>query len=287
MSQCETHNVGELHISDPVEWTRKLDRFKSAGIDELHVVSDWDRTLTRASTADNKDQSTYSLIVHGNYLGEDYNRRSQALFDAYRHTETSANIPRNQKIAGMQEWWSKQYELLIEFGFSTHVVRGITSGLQMRKEARAFFEILSQHNVPLLILSAGLKIVIEQYLEAEKLLTQNVHLIANTLIFDAEGKVRAYEKPLIHSLNKNEGWAKHSDYYPEIVQRKNVLLLGDTLEDIHMSGGMDHDCRVSFCFLNHNTRENLKPYTAAYDAVLLNDGTMDPVNSLLRMYCEK
>ena len=55
-----------LQTSDPVEWNRKLDRLKSAGIDKLHVV------------------------------------------------------------------------------------RGIASGLQMRTEARAFFGILSQHNIPLL-----------------------------------------------------------------------------------------------------------------------------------------
>ena len=78
---------------------------------------------------------------------------------------------------------------------------------------------------PFFFLSAGLKIVIQQYLESEKLLTQNVHLISNTLIFEAEGKASAYEKPLIHSLNKSEEWTKHSDYYSEIGQRKNVLVL--------------------------------------------------------------
>ena len=287
VSHDKIHNISSVRISNPEEWKRKLDKLKADGIDELHIVSDWDRTLTRASTADRKDQSTYSLIINKNYLDEGFNRRSQALFDTYRHIETSPDILENEKIVKMRQWWSKQYELLVAYGFNRRIIERIIEEdkLRMREGVWDFFDILDRHDIPLLILSAGIKNVIEAYLEARNRLTKNVHIIANTLILDAEGRARDYEKPLIHSLNKNEERAKQSGYYREIVHRRNVLLLGDTLEDVRMGDGIDHTCMIRFGFLNDSTEATLEQYASAYDAVIYNDGTLDIVNSLLKKWC--
>ena len=121
-----------------------------------------------------------------------------------------------------------------------------------------------------------------EYLKTEKILTENVHVISNFLVFDKNGKATGYLTPFIHSLNKNEVPIKDSPYYPIVKQRKNVLLLGDTLEDLKMTEGLKHDCIITVAFLNEKIKENLEAFKEAYDVVILNDGPMDYVNKLLK-----
>ncbi|MDA0748152.1 MAG: hypothetical protein O2954_16640, partial [bacterium] len=97
----------DVQFANPVEWTRKTFVFHNGGPDGLYVVSDWDRTLTRSRSRDNKDQSTYSLIFNGNYLPPEYNRQSSALFNTYRSSENSTELPEDRKSALMTEWWTR------------------------------------------------------------------------------------------------------------------------------------------------------------------------------------
>ena len=83
-------------------------------------------------------------------------------------------------------------------------------------------------------------------------------------------------------MNKNETFVKNFPVYKTIKNRKNVLLLGDSLHDVEMITGFDYDNLIKIGFLNENIKENLPHYKKVYDVILTNDNSMDFVNNLLK-----
>lgn len=94
-----------------------------------------------------------------------------------------------------------------------------------------------------MILSAGgLGVVsIEKYLENHEVLSDNISVFGNDFVRDEDGKAVGFKEPLITSLNKSETILKHfPDVYAKIKDRKNVILLGDSLSDVDMIEGFDY-----------------------------------------------
>ena len=83
-----------LYIQNPEELKRKLGKFNK---DNFHVVSDFDKTLTKAFVQGKKVLSSYSLIREGNYLSPDYVKQAYALFDKYHPYEISNTISLDKK----------------------------------------------------------------------------------------------------------------------------------------------------------------------------------------------
>ena len=75
--------------------------------------------------------------------------------------------------------------------------------------------------------------------------------------------------------------------FKKIKDRKNVLLLGDSLGDIGMITGFDYDNLIKIGFLNENVKENVEYYKRNYDAIILNDSSMDFINKLLKKIIEQ
>lgn len=76
--------------------------------------------------------------------------------------------------------------------------------------------------------------------------------------------------PCIHMFNKKacsqEG----------LEDRKNIILIGDSLGDLRMADGIqDTNVVLSIGFLNKNVEGNLAAYKAGFDIVLVDDQTME------------
>ncbi len=274
----------QVIIPDPGEFEKKKKEFIKAGKDSFHIVSDFDGTLTKAFMKGKRYHSTFSTIYEGNYLSEDYSKKAYALYSKYYPIEISNNIPLKEKNKKMLEWWKKHLNLMIKCGMSVDVVNNIAkkNKIKLRTGASKFMDLLMKNRIPLLIFSAGVGNLIETYLESEKKLYKNIHLISNFYEFDKNGKVKGFKSKIIHTFNKNEVQVKDTPYYNDIKQRKNVLLLGDNIGDIGVSEGLEHDTIIRIGFLNDNVKELLDDYKKAFDVVILNDGPMDYVNKLVK-----
>jgi hypothetical protein len=68
----------------------------------MHVVSDFDRTLTKVFVNGKKIPSLISVIRDGNYLSSDYAEKAHALFNKYHLIETDTKIPLGEKKKAKQ-----------------------------------------------------------------------------------------------------------------------------------------------------------------------------------------
>jgi len=260
---------------------------RQAGPYKLHVLADFDRTLTMANVDGKPISSIISVLRDGNYLTPDYAPKAHALFNYYAPIEKNSNISLNEKKKAMEQWWRKHFELLLQSGLIlTDVKKAIESAnIQLRPGVDKFFETLQKFQIPLIIMSAsGLGTdAINLYLNKLGYLTPNIHIISNVFIWDANGKAISIKEPIVHSLNKDETVVQnYPEIFSEVQNRKNVILLGDNPEDIAMVTGFETENLIKIGFLNEAPNpDNLKPYQKNYDIIITDDGSFKGVNNLL------
>lgn len=175
----------------------------------------------------------------------------------------------------MRDWWAAALAMMQKYGLTEDIIADIAirDFMRLRDGSIDLFKILADREIPLSILSAGIGNVISKFLKVRSLLTSNVTITANKLVFDTHGAVAGFCEPVIHSFNK----ARHAS-----TPRSYVLLLGDTIEDAQMVNDVDTDCVIRVGFLNESVEENRAAYLRAYDIVICNDASMAPVIELLR-----
>lgn len=272
-------------IPDKEKFEKKVEIILNDGANNLHIISDFDRTLTKAFMGGEKLKSAYAFIREGNYLTPDYPKKAFALFDKYHPYEISTEISFEEKKKWMQEWWETHLELLINSGMSIHVIKDIMNKGKVdgREGLHTFFKIIKEKQIPLLIFSAGIGNFITEFLKYEKIEQNNLHIIANFFKFDETGKATGYESDIIHVFNKNEQEIKNHPYTKGITERKNVILLGDGLGDVNMAEGLEHKIILKIGFLNHDIEKQLEEYSKHYDLLILNDGNMEEINKILTL----
>lgn len=257
------------------------------GKDNLFVLADFDRTLTSAHNGKVFVSSLISVLRSGGYLLPDYAAKAQAMFDHYHNIEVDGTVPFEEKKKAMKEWWSLHFGLLIESGLKYQDLEKIAdSGLiKLRPGGEIFLDFLKNKGIPLVIMSSsgagreGISI----FLKKAGKMSGNIEIISNEFEWGPDGKALRVKQPIIYSLNKDTAMIKDFPAVCALVNgRKNVLLLGDSLSDAGMIKGFVCENIIKIGFLNERIEENIDRYKERYDAVVLNDGSMEYVNNLLK-----
>jgi len=268
----------------------RLERIKRAiskeGAEKLHIISDFDRTLTYAFVAGEKRPSLIFILRDGNYLTPDYARKAHILFNKYHPIEVNPDIPLDEKKRAMKQWWETHFDLLIRSGLNKKDVESVVSSgkVKFRDGALEFINFLRSCNIPLVIMSStGLGgNAISLYLEKKGRLYDNIYIISNFFEWDKKGNAVGYRKPIIHSMNKDETVVRaYPEIYEKIKARRNVLLLGDGLGDVGMIEGFNYKNLLKVGFLNEDIERNLEHYKKVYDVLILNDSSFEYVNKLI------
>lgn len=274
----------DIIISNKKELKDKIKRISEAGKSELHVISDFDRTLTKALVNGKEVLSVISVLRDGDYLTSEYRKKAHELADKYKPIESNPKLSIEEKKPIMQEWWREHFNLLINSKLNKKDIEEVVNSreFEFRKGTVEFIASLNKNNIPLIIISAsGLGDTIPIYLEKNKILYGNVHIITNGFIFDSKGHAISVKEPIITSMNKDESALRKYPIFKTIEERKNVLLLGNSIADIKMIHGFNYSDLIKIGFLNENIERDLEKFKKAYDVVILNDGNMDYVNELL------
>ena len=259
--------------------------FAHGGTEKIHVLADFDRTLTTAFVDGKSLPSLISVLRDGNYLTPDYAEKANALYTKYHAIEIDPKIPLNEKKKAMLEWWKTHFALHIECGLNKSDLEKVVASdkVKFRKGVKEFIQTLKKKNIPLVIMSSsGLGgDAIRMYLEKAKMLFDNIHIVSNVFEWDENGNAVEVKEPIIHVLNKDETAIQDFPVFDIIKDRKNVLLLGDSLGDVGMVEGFDFENLIKIGFLNEKIEESIKEYEKNFDIVILNDSDMNFVNELL------
>jgi cytosolic 5'-nucleotidase 3 len=277
------NKVQNIYFQNKDLLNEKIRHIKLQGLDSLHVVSDFDRTLTRCFLKGRKVPSIVSLIREGNYLTPDYSAKAFALYDKYHKIELDESWDYDYRYNKMYEWWKLHEELLVKSGLHKNVFEDILQKhpRMFRSGVDKFLKFLHINSIPLLIFSSGLGDMILGYLAKENKLTPNVHILSNIFEFDKQGYAIGFRGDIIHTMNKSETKIRDEKYKQLIANKKNVILLGDIIGDLGMINDMDSNIIIKIGFLNEDIENNLELFISKFDIVVTNDGTMSVINNLL------
>jgi len=278
-------NNQEFLIHNKEAFDAKLQKLKEAGPEKLHVLTDFDRTLTQGMIDGEKTPSIISRLRDGNYLSSEYVEEAHRLYNHYQPIEVDQTIPLADRVKEMDRWWQAHFDLLAESGLTLDVLKDVVDNYprMFREGALEFLDLLHQKEIPVLIMSASLGDMIRLYLEKTGRNYPNIHLVTNLFEFDEDGKVIGIKKPIVHSLNKYEVLVQGLPVYEKVKDRKNVLLMGDGLGDLGMIDGFDYDNLISIGFYNsdYQVNDELQRYQESFDAIITGDGDMHEAINLV------
>jgi len=270
-------------IQDKQKVAELINVFKKDGKDNFYIISDFDKTLTKMFVGYQKMVTVIGQVRNGAYLSPEYVRQAHALYDKYYPYEIDSNLSRAEKSIKMSEWWMSHFKLLIDSGFNKGIIKDIVSKktLKFREGASEFLGLLSKYQIPLIILSAAPGDMIQECLISEGMDYNNIHIIANFLEYDKKGQAIAVKEPIIHSVNKGEIDIYRFPFAKTIVDRTNVIVMGDTVDDLDVLKSLKHKQSIKIGFLNPKLEDQLDIYKKNFDILILNDGGMGSINNII------
>uniref|UniRef100_A0A8R1I4E4 5'-nucleotidase n=1 Tax=Caenorhabditis japonica TaxID=281687 RepID=A0A8R1I4E4_CAEJA len=275
-------NQENVLCRDPTTVAAKLRKMVIGGAGKTVVISDFDYTLSRFENEQGERLSTTHGVFDDNVmrLKPELGQKFIDLKAKYYPIEFSPKLTMEEKIPHMETWWGTSHGLIINEKFSKSTIEEFVrqSRIVFRDGAEDFIQSLDAHNIPLVIFSAGIGNIIEYFLQ-QKLgaIPRNTHFISNMILFDEEDKACAFSEPLIHTFCKNSSVIqKETSFFHEIAGRVNVILLGDSMGDIHMDVGVERDgptLKVGYYNGSLEDTEAMEHYEQVYDIVLVRDPT--------------
>jgi len=240
------------------------EKFREWNDNDIYILTDFDRTITTGNS-----NSSWGILTAQNF-DKNYEKERKDLYNFYRPLEVDSNINLEDKSKLMEEWWTKHINLFIKYKMNDDVIKNTIlrdDVMSFRKNAKDFLIKMNEKHIPVIIISAGIGNVIKEFLKKENCYFENIYIISNYLNFE-NGIAAGIEGKIIHSFNKNE--ISLTKEIKDITKnRKNVIVLGDTIGDSFMYQG-DNDT-IKIAFLEENVEENLNNFKNYFDIVCTNN----------------
>lgn len=174
--------------------------------DNFYILIDFDRTITKGDSF-----SAWRALYYSDLLGGDFKYQYDKI-----HNETSTNSTK-----AFEERFKRYMKLLEECKFSKEIVRKSVekADLYLRDGAKDFFRKMNEINVPVIIISCGIKNIIKEYLEFNNCFYDNTHIYSN--FFDmSEKREHIYN---VTPYNKNQ--ISFSDELNSLIKTRKYILL--------------------------------------------------------------
>ena len=229
-----------------------------------YFVIDFDRTITGEKSKDSWDIARKTL---GTEIKKDMNN----FYKKYRPIEINYTISLEEKTKAMEEWYGNCMNLYYKYHLTKNkLIESVKTGnLSFRKGVKEFLKYANDKNIPIIILSAGIGNVIEQFLKKENSFFNNIHIISNFIEFDTNGEIKEFDySKIIHTLNKSLLGKLKDEQQKEIKNRPYKILVGDMIEDVNMINKDEWNTTLKIGMINEETKELIKIYNEYFDIVL-------------------
>ena len=108
--------------------------------------------------------------------------------------------------------------------------------------------------------------------------------------FNDLNELTSFSEPTFHVFNKKASSILDSPHFVmnQNGDRENLIILGDSMGDLHMSEGIryNENSIIKIGFLNDRT-ERLPEYVDAFDVVILGDPHLQWVQELVQYICSE
>ena len=215
--------------------------------DKILYVTDFDYTLTNKYNYETGEKyiSSYDFYTREAF-GGDQNYVIEArkkLFAKYLKYEEDLTIDENIRIGKLLEWNTEALKIMVTPEFTSDSIKKMIDlrmeqkVINIKKNIVEFYEKLIELNIPIIIISGGIKELIIEYLRLfnikgldEYIAKGRLSFIANEFIFDEKTKkCIGFNKDVIYGYNKSDHVAKLvHEKYPNV---ENVFVLGDLETD--------------------------------------------------------
>lgn len=271
------------------DFENKVKRFRKIGRQNVAFISDFDFTMSKFHVLGaQRGASCYKIMEDCNIINDDYQEQAQGLQRYYYPLEVDPDLDEVTRLHHMEDWVEKANALLVKYGLTKDIIRkAVKSAIdeqrfELRSNMLEFFKLLKEHDIPLLIFSAGISDilleVLRNYLPLDEYYNTHVHVISNNCIFNEQSPytLQTFTKPVIHVFNKRASTFLHSSPFfvdPKIASRRHIILLGDSKGDVDMTEGLDlpREQIIRIGFLNDRVEERLSLYQSIFDIVILGD----------------
>lgn len=246
-----------------------IERIDSWNDESIHVLMDFDRTITNSNS-----EASWGILSKSPLVSPDYVSERQDFYDYYRPIEMDECMDDDIKSKYMLEWWKKHINLFVKYKISNDIIDDASShiyAMEFRDGAREFLSDLNRRNIPVIIISAGIGDVVKQFLIKNSCDFDNIHIVSNFLTFE-DGVATGISGNIIHSLNKNSASIPMS-VKNLISDRPNVILFGDVCGDVKMANEEDRFNAFKIGFLDINEDENMESYKRVFDVVCTDNTT--------------
>lgn len=244
--------------------------------ENMIILLDFDRTITDFNSLD-------SWAIAGMAAKKGCIQEIDKLYEKYRPIEMDYNIPFEEKNKKMEEWYNLCMELYFKYKFNKNKLEEVIkeNKLIFRKGAKEFLEYTNNNKIPVIILSAGIGSVIEEFLKYKNCYFNNILLISNNFIYNENGNAVKLEKSLIHTMNKTTNNHLTGIWKEEFIKRPYRLLVGDTIEDINMVDEKERDETIKIAFMGEKLE--LNKYKEQFDIVYTKeDANFDKIIELIK-----
>jgi len=286
---CKKFEVAEPNLAekflckDLTLFRKKLSNIRNDGISELQIVSDFDHTLTKSFYKGKPALACFALFRESSHVSEELKKEIAKHYEYYYAIEINPHISSEDKHMHMREWVEKAVLGLLREKMTKNRFEKILneSSMVLRYGIDDLLLTAARHNLPFYVISGGISdicaTIIYQRLQVEDY--RELTIYSNEMFFDAEGNLTGFKKPVVHSHSKPNLIHKSKSY------RKNVLLLGDIVEDSKMANNIKARSQINIGFFNDLKKDNttlMRHYMNHFDVVIVDEGDLTLPSMILK-----
>lgn len=225
-----------FYCKDKEKVTKKIDSILTSGKKKVHLVLDFDRTLTKNENKFKENVSTWEIL--STHLNKKAHKEYKRLYDKYRPLE----VENKMKFSDAAVWWEAILDLYKENKLKwVNILDDVEERMPIRNGVKELFNICDKKEIPTIIISAGIKDVIEMWCQRFEI--KPTIVLSTNLFFNTRGFISGWDKnSLIHILNKKE--KGHNEISKIRKTRPNIILIGDSLKDASMVSGSKGVLRI-------------------------------------------
>ena len=273
-------------------------------------ITDFDYTITKRYNYQ-KNSTLFSSyrFYDESLIGGDQQKIldiQNQLCNEYMKYETDNTYDKKIREQKVHEFYSKSLDVYINPKFTRNsigkMLEKFKEKYELRKYTKELFELLIKLEIPIVIVSGGVKEVIIDLLKTsinnfEKYLSEKkIVIIANELYFEEGKGCIGHSTNVIYAFNKSN-FVKETikNNFPQV---KNVIVMGDHLNDFDSVQDLEIDKNdiigIGFVnikpeILNDETKKeiikkNVEEYNNVYDVNLIGDNDFDFIIKLFEKF---